>query len=121
MSSSSHRRLLVRAAAGFGLAALVLLAAARHPDLRETLVQAAANLFGFVTTPFILEATVGLLGLVIVMTYNQWRINKEGDGWVILPEDDPAPSSPPVESATAKITPSVSVHREAPEQPPSGA
>ncbi len=111
MSTSPNRRLLIQAAAGLGLAVLALLAAMRHPDLRETVMQAAANLFGFITTPFILEATIALLGLCIVMTYNQWRVNKEGDGWVILPEDEPAASSPPVKNEDPDTIETAGQHR----------
>ena len=35
------------------------------------------------TSPFILEATLAFIGLVIVMTYNQRKLHKEGkDEWV---------------------------------------
>ncbi len=70
-----------------GVLALALLLLLQNATAREVSLQAAAYLFGFVTTPFILEATLALLGLLAVMTYNQWRVSKEGDGWVVLPED----------------------------------
>lgn len=54
---------------------------------REVAVSTFGGIFGFLTTPFILEISSALLGLIIVVSYNQWRIDKEGDGWVILPED----------------------------------
>lgn len=53
----------------------------------EVALTSFGNFFGLVTTPFILEASTAILGLIIVVTYNQWRMEKEGDGWVILPED----------------------------------
>ena len=53
----------------------------------EVAVSTFGGIFGFLTTPFILEISTALLGLIIVMSYNQWLIDKEGDGWVILPED----------------------------------
>lgn len=80
-------RIFLKVALTLGALAGLLLFVWNHPTAREITLQGAANLFGFVTTPFILEATLALLGLVAVMTYNQWRLHKEGDGWVILPED----------------------------------
>jgi hypothetical protein len=43
-----------------------------------------ARVLGVVTTPFILEVTLGILGLVIVLTLNQWRHLREGDEFVYL-------------------------------------
>jgi hypothetical protein len=88
----------------FQLAVLIVvlviagLAIRSQPTAREVVWQGFANLFGFFTTPFILEATVAVLGLIAVMTYNQWRISKEGDGWVYLPEPgaDDKPADPAV-------------------------
>lgn len=51
---------------------------------REVAREAATTLFGIVTTPFIFEATVALIGLLLVLGINHWRIKKEGDGWVYL-------------------------------------
>ncbi len=89
-------RLLANGAAVLGCLILAALAVGQSPTASEVVWQAAANFFGLVTTPFILEATVALLGLTAVMTYNQWRISKEGDGWVVLPEDEKK-NAPPVE------------------------
>ncbi len=87
MKSQVLLRALVLVVTGLGLAAGVLVLLLRNEASREVTLQAAANFFGFVTTPFVLEATLALFGLVAVMTYNQWRLSKEGDGWVVLPED----------------------------------
>lgn len=64
------------------------------PSAREITRDAVAMLFSIFATPFILEATVAIIGLVIVLTYNQWRLNKEGDGWVymVTNEDEPGGS-----------------------------
>jgi hypothetical protein len=67
----------------------VVYAVRQNPTAREVVGEAFAGLFGFFTTPFILEASVALLGLITVVTYNQWRINRDGDGWVTLEETDP--------------------------------
>lgn len=39
---------------------------------------------GIMTTPFFLEASFAILGLVLVITLNQWRQHKEGDDFVYL-------------------------------------
>jgi len=44
-------------------------------------------MFGLLSTPFILEGTVAFVGLVAVMTYNQWRVTQD-DGWVIMEVKD---------------------------------
>ena len=43
-----------------------------------------ARVLGIVTTPFILETTLCILGFVIVLTLNQWRQLREGDEFVYL-------------------------------------
>lgn len=57
------------------------------PTAREVVGGGLANVFGFLTTPFILEGAVAFIGLVVVMTYNQWRENQD-DGWVIMEVKD---------------------------------
>ena len=91
MKSLLTARVLLKLGLTLAVVVAAVLLVLNHPTAREITLQGAANLFGFVTTPFILEATLALLGLVAVMTYNQWRIHKEGDGWVILPEDKKDP------------------------------
>lgn len=48
----------------------------------EVIGQAFWSLFGFFTTPFILESTVAVIGFLIVITWNQWRRDQETDEWV---------------------------------------
>lgn len=43
---------------------------------------------GLMSTPFLLEGSFLILGLVIVITVNQWRQRKEGDEFVILEQID---------------------------------
>lgn len=65
------------------------------PTAREVFGDAFFYLIAFFGTPFVLEATVALMGLLTVVTISHWRIQKEGDGWVYLAvpeigaEDDP--------------------------------
>lgn len=72
------------------------------PSAREITRDAVAMLFSIFATPFILETTVAIIGLVIVLTYNQWRLNKEGDGWVYMvtnEEEEGGSSSTAVQKA----------------------
>ncbi len=42
------------------------------------------TMIGIMTTPFFMEATFAILGLVTVVTLNHWRQHKEGDEFVYL-------------------------------------
>lgn len=54
-----------------------------------------ARVLGLVTTPFILETTVCILGFVVVMTLNYWRQWRDGDELVYLDEVKNPPASLP--------------------------
>lgn len=41
-------------------------------------------MLGILTTPFFMEASFAILGLVIVITLNHWRISRDGDEFVEL-------------------------------------
>ena len=79
-----------------GIAVIVGLVAYLSPTAREVLQDAFFYGIAFFGTPFVLEATVAVIGLLTVLTISHWRIHKEGDGWVHLAvpeagtEDDPA-------------------------------
>jgi hypothetical protein len=49
---------------------------------RDVLDAAVRGVVGLITTPFFFEATVGFLGLMLVMLWNAWRRRRDGDGWV---------------------------------------
>jgi hypothetical protein len=53
-----------------------------NAEAREIAVESAFLLFTVLTTPFVLETSVALFGLAAVITYNQWRLSREGDEWV---------------------------------------
>lgn len=72
------------AALAAGVAVLAISATAR-----EVVGRAFSMLVGALATPFILESVTALAGLVIVITINQWRLNREGDGWVYLAKTEP--------------------------------
>lgn len=42
------------------------------------------TMIGIVTTPFFMEASFAILGLVIVISLNHWRQHKDGDDFVYL-------------------------------------
>lgn len=60
---------------------------------REVLSKAVMMIAGALATPFILESSFAILGLTIVIVINQWRLQKEGDGWVYLAQTEPDPAS----------------------------
>ena len=67
-----------------GLLAAMVGAACYNAEVREILTQGVAYLFTFLTTPFVLEATVAFVGLMVVFIINSRRIAREGDGWVVM-------------------------------------
>lgn len=75
-----------------GLTALVTLLAV-NATAREVGLEAFKTLFGIVTTPFILESTIALVFFCALMLINQWRLKKEGDGWVYLVSQEPQPGA----------------------------
>lgn len=92
-----------------GLAALVA-AWVSNETAREVLAKAFMSIAGVVSTPFILEATVALSGLVIVLCINRWRMEKEGDEWVYLAQTEPGKGdadTPPhrLESVVLEVPP----------------
>lgn len=54
-----------------------------------------ARVIGIVTTPFLLEATLCILGFVVVVTLNHWRQLREGDELVYLDQVKNAPQDLP--------------------------
>ncbi|MBB5039896.1 hypothetical protein [Prosthecobacter dejongeii] len=56
---------------------------------REVLAKAVMMVAGALATPFILESSIAIVGLVVVVAINQWRLQKEGDGWVYLAKTEP--------------------------------
>jgi len=74
--------------------ALVLLMRS-SPEAAEVITGAFGLLASIFTSPFILEASLGLIGLVIVLTYNQYRRERdEKDEWVLLPRDESGENRP---------------------------
>jgi hypothetical protein len=94
---------MIRKLAGYAFGFLVVATGLgfvlkNSPDAREVAGEAVWNLFRFFTTPFILETTVAIFGLLVVTTYNQWRRSKDGPEWVEMevpdkPKDDDSSGS----------------------------
>jgi hypothetical protein len=63
-------------------------------EARDVSLQALRALFGFVSSPFILEATVASVGLLTVLTLNEYRRKKEeADEWVVMEREQTAESA----------------------------
>jgi len=62
-------------------------------ETREWFSDSIKTIFVIVTTPFILETTVAILGILAVLAFNRWRLLKEGDGWVYLVDQSEDPES----------------------------
>jgi hypothetical protein len=45
-----------------------------------------ARIAGIITTPFLMEATLAVIGLLVVLLLNHWRRLREGDELVYLDE-----------------------------------
>ena len=73
------------------LIALAITAWRVSETAREILAKAFFNIAGAVSTPFILEFSVAIVGLCAVLAYNQWRMHKNGDDWVYLAVTEPDP------------------------------
>ncbi len=68
-----------------GFVVLVIL----NDTAREVAHDSFVMIFSIFSTPFIFEATCALLMLLALFLINQWRLNKEGDGWVYLMTQEP--------------------------------
>lgn len=66
---------------------------ALNETAREVAKDTARTIFGIFTTPFIFEGTIAIVGFLMVLGINHWRLQKEGDGWVYLVTQEPDPGS----------------------------
>lgn len=74
-----HLPTLLPAGVIVGVVALVLWQSA---EARQVAMDAAGLLFTFFSTPFILETSLCLIGLMLVLVINQRRLDKDKDEWV---------------------------------------
>lgn len=57
---------------------------------RELLAKSFMTIAGYLATPFILETSAAIFGLVMVLVYNEWRRGKDGPDWVEMEvKEDP--------------------------------
>jgi hypothetical protein len=59
-----------------------------NEEAAEVASEAFWGVFTFFTTPFILESSLAIGALLAVGIINQRRIEREGDGWVLMPRND---------------------------------
>jgi hypothetical protein len=59
------------------------------------------RILGIISTPFLMEASFSVLGLVLVMALNIWRQRREGDELVYLDEIKNAPAGLPDQAKQA--------------------
>jgi len=84
--------------AGIAIAAVV------NESAREVILQGVGYLFTFFSTPFVLEASVAFIGLCVVFIINSRRIEKEGDGWVVMEVKKPdAETKTPADKAETSV------------------
>jgi hypothetical protein len=70
---------------------------------RELLAKSFMTIAGYLATPFILETSAALFGLVAVLVYNEWRRGRDGPDWVEMEvKEDKAPETPPEASPAEK-------------------
>ena len=62
-------------------------------EARDVGAEAAGLVFTFFSTPFILETSVAVIGLILVLVVNQRRLEKDKDEWVEM-EVPARPSDP---------------------------
>jgi hypothetical protein len=95
----------------WSLAAIIITALVcwRVPTAREVVGETALTIFQVLTTPFILELSVAFLGICVVITLNQMRLERDKDEWVPMHVPDSAtaerPEAAPPEGATKAPAP----------------
>lgn len=56
--------------------------------------ESIGTVVGIMSTPFFMEASFVILGMIIVVALNTWRQRKEGDEFVTIEEKDDEDGSP---------------------------
>ena len=85
-----HLSTLIPAALIIGVAAALVCVSA---EARQVAFEAVTLIFTFFTTPFILETTGIVVGLMVVLAINHRRLERETDEWVEM-EVPVKPTSP---------------------------
>jgi hypothetical protein len=58
---------------------------------QEIMAKALMTLVGTLSSPFILETSFACLGLILVLTFNEYRKHRDGPDWVLMEVDEEAP------------------------------
>lgn len=74
---------------------------------QELLAKSFQTIAGYLATPFILETSFALLGLVIVLVYNEYRRAKDGPDYVEMMVEDEKPAT----SVEKRTEPEAAVER----------
>lgn len=69
-----------------------------HETARELLAKSAMTIVGWLSTPFILESSAAIVGIVVVLTYNEWRSRNDGPEWVEMHVEEPTSPPPSLDS-----------------------
>ena len=85
--SSSRRQIVLGAIVigSVGVLAVIIWSGKRLPGFAGEFFSMVA---GLVSTPFLMEASIVLLGFFIVIGLNAWRAHRDGDEFVYLDEID---------------------------------
>jgi hypothetical protein len=95
MASDERRRQVAVALGILACVAVGLVGVAIAAHLPGVAGEFFARILGILTTPFILEFSLCILGFVIVLTLNQWRQMRDGDELVYLEQVRDSPASLP--------------------------
>ena len=101
MAQDERRKQVAVALVILGIVALTVVGMAAAAHLPGVAGEFFARILGIITTPFILEGSFFILGLVIVLTLNQWRQMREGDELVYLEQVQDAPAGLPEQARWA--------------------
>ncbi len=100
-SSISKRWWITPLVISLGTVAAITYAWQSSDAAKEILAKSFFTIAGTLATPFILESSIAILGLVAVLSYNEWRREKDGPEWVEME----VPTKPSAENSQ-KVSPS---------------
>lgn len=71
---------------------------------QELLAKSFMTIAGYLATPFILETSAALLGLVVVLVFNEYRRAKDGPDYVEMMVEDEKPATGVEKRAPSEVT-----------------
>lgn len=72
-------------------------------EAKEILAKSFFTIAGTLASPFILETSIAIFGLIAVLTFNQWRRDKDGPDWVEM-EVPSSQKTTSTETSTSKTS-----------------